>query len=427
MRAHIIAVGNELLEGKTLDTNSHFLTGRLTDAGFRVVGVSVVGDHREAILEALRFAGQRAEYVFITGGLGPTSDDRTKEVLAEHVDRALVLDESVLDDIRALLARRGIRTIGEGNRSQALVLEGCRVIRNGIGTAPGLWIGHQGAVFVAMPGVPFEMQEMMDRQVIPAVQAEAALVPVVQRAVLTTGVPESSLAAMLRDWEAGLGKEGLRLAYLPTPGMVKLRISADGPDRQHDEKRIARQIAALQAIIPDNIFGYDDDTAGAVVGRALRGAGATLATAESCTGGNIARLITAEPGASDYYLGSIIAYANRVKTEALGVDAGLIETHGAVSEQVVVKMAEGVMAKLGADFAVATSGIAGPGGGTQEKPVGTTWIAAASKSRTVSKKFTFGERRHVNIQKSAVAALDMVRRLISEDGRASTPDRGGPR
>jgi nicotinamide-nucleotide amidase len=413
MRAEIIAIGNEILQGRTLDTNSHWLAGVLLETGVDVRHIRVISDKRDAILEALATAEARSMLVIITGGLGPTSDDITKKTLADYFNDELVLDESVLEDIKQFLERRGKSEINALNRSQAEVPSRCEVLRNRVGTAPGMWFEKEGIVFVSTPGVPLEMKEIMTRHVLPKLGQTVELPAVVQRTALTHGIPEAELARRLESWERTLGDEIL-LAYLPTPGVVKVRLTARGKDRERLTALVEEKMETLRREVGDDIFGYDDQSLEEVVGDMLATRNATVATAESCTGGTIAARLTSVPGASRYYLGSIVSYANEVKCEQLGVDPKILEAKGAVSREVVEQMARGVRDKMKADFSVAVSGIAGPDGGTEEKPVGTVWIAAASKEKTVSKRFQFGERRETNIDKSAHAALDMLRRLIKE-------------
>lgn len=411
MRAHILSIGDEILLGEILDTNSAWLADRLTGIGIQVERILSVGDRRSAIINALASGVGSADIIVLTGGLGPTSDDVTTATLAELCDVELVRDADVAADIEAFLRRRGIDTLSQQNNSQTLVPRGCRVLRNGCGTAPGIWLEKRGTAIVALPGVPHEMKEMVDRQVVPIIKERFDLPPWVRRTVLTAGIPEARLAEMLEGWEGALPNE-IRLAYLPSPGIVKLRLTATGGDRKALQQMIDEPIRQLEPILGNDIFGANEDTMAEVVGRLLRGKGATLATAESCTGGNIAHLITSVPGSSDYYVGSILSYADRVKCDALGVDPTTIEEHGAVSREVVEQMAAGVRNRLNSDYSIATSGIAGPGGGTDEKPVGTTWIAVASPKGITARRFLFGELRDVNIQKSSITGLDMLRRAL---------------
>ncbi len=420
VRAEIIAIGNELLQGQTPDTNSGWMAKALLSIGVEVSAVRIIGDDPRAIRRALSGIGE-ADIVLITGGLGPTSDDLTKAVLADFFEDELVTDEAVLDDIRRFLERRGRTDISDLNRAQALVPSRCTVLRNRCGTAPGMWFENDRTIFISMPGVPFEMKEMVREQVIPRIERAFERPAIVQRTALTFGIPEAALAARLSDWEAALPPE-LTLAYLPAPSGVRVRLTARGRDRQPLSELMDDRFGALEEILEADLYGYDDQTLERTVGRLLTARGATVATAESCTGGSIARLLTSIPGSSDYYLGSVVSYANEIKQRLLGVDPQVLAARGAVSREVVEQMARGALARMGTDYAVATSGIAGPGGGTREKPVGTTWIAAASSHTIVSKRYQFGELRHVNIDRSSYTALDMLRRLIIETGQERTDE-----
>jgi nicotinamide-nucleotide amidase len=415
MRAEIIAIGNEILKGHITDTNSRWLARTLLGVGIEVECITVVGDTSGQIEEALAAAASRAALVLVTGGLGPTSDDVTKETLAAYFNDTLVLDEGVYDDVREFLQRRGKSEVSELNRAQALVPSRCTVLRNRCGTAPGMWFEDRGTVVVSMPGVPEEMREMVQSLVVPKLKETFALPAVIERTALTHGVPEAELAQRLEAFEAGLDGR-VQIAYLPSPGAIRVRLTARGMDRGAVAALVDGEVKRLEAVIGDDIFGYDDDTLEQVVGRLLVEQSATVSTAESCTGGSIARLLTAVPGSSRYYVGSVISYANEIKQAHLGVDPATLARHGAVSREVVEQMARGVLERMGTDFAVATSGIAGPDGGTEDKPVGTTWIAAASRYQIVSRRFRFGELRGPNIERSSYTALNLLRRLIVETG-----------
>ncbi len=417
MKARITAIGNEILIGQVVDTNSNWLAKKLTAIGFDIEQITAISDTPEAIGNALISAEGRVALSCFTGGLGPTSDDITRSVFTDYFGTELVLDEAVLQDVTAFLERRGRTDITALNRDQAMVPKNAVVLRNPVGTAPGSWFERSGTIFVSMPGVPYEMKQIMRESVLPRLVSRASLqLPVIhQKTVLTFGIPESDLSMRIAEWEAGL-KE-ISLAYLPSPAGVRLRLTCQGADRAQLEKKLEREIAALHRIIPGDIYGYDEDNLAKVVGEMLLEKGATLATAESCTGGEIARQITANPGASRYYVGSVVAYALEVKVGILGVDPEDLERDGAVSQSVVEAMAKGARNHLGANYAVAVSGIAGPDGGSLEKPVGTVWIAAASAETVVSRRFQFGERRDVNIARSAAWALNMIRQLLTSDGK----------
>lgn len=411
--AEIITIGDEILIGQTVDTNSAWIGGRMSKIGIPVNRIVSIPDRPEEICQAVEEAFVRAEVVLITGGLGPTSDDRTKQTLAGFFGSRLILNESVLEDIRQLLAMRHV-PMNDLNRSQAMVPDNCRVIRNRSGTAPGMWFERDGRVLVSMPGVPYEMKAMMESLVLNDLKALFKTPPFIHRTVMTTGIPESQLALTLQDWEKTL-PESVKLAYLPSPGIVKLRLSGYGPDPDPVLKLINGLIARLPALIPEAIFGFDETSLEETVGILLRKNGLTLSAAESCTGGYLAHLVTRIPGSSDYFKGSIIAYSNEIKTKFLDVPFEMLVEHGAVSEPVVRQMAQAARLCMDSDYALAISGIAGPAGGTPDKPVGTTWIAVAGPQGIYSSLFRLGEHRERNIRRAALAALNRLRISILKD------------
>jgi nicotinamide-nucleotide amidase len=413
MTVEIITIGDELLIGQVIDTNSAWIAEQLNMIGIRVYQITSISDNREHILNTLKEAETRAEIILITGGLGPTKDDITKLTLCEYFKTKLVFNEEAYKNIENLFILRGFK-VTELNRLQAEVPENCTPLMNSNGTAPGMWFAQNNRIFVSMPGVPFEMKTMMTGQVIPRLASMFDSVYIVHKTILTQGVGESFLAKTIEEWENAL-PENIKLAYLPQPGLVRLRLTAIGNDKTELLAILEEQDQKLRKIIPDFIFGYNDDTMELVVGMLLRKLKMTVSTAESCTGGYIAHLITEVPGSSDYFIGSVVAYANKIKKDELGVKAESLERYGAVSEAVVCEMAEGIRKKFRTDFSVATSGIAGPDGGTKEKPVGTTWIAVATPEKVVSQKFLFGEHRGRNIQKAALAALNMLRMELLKD------------
>ena len=410
MKAEIISIGDELLIGQVINTNASWIGEQLTMAGIKVYQAVSIADDQDHIFEALSLAGKRADVILITGGLGPTKDDITKKTLCDFFGSKLVFNEQVFEDVKAIFRVRGRQVTGL-NRMQAEVPDNCTVIRNVHGTAPGMWFEKDGKIFVSMPGVPFEMKPMVTEHIIPQLQKRFHLPAIYHKTVLTQGVPESEMAAMIEDWENSLPPD-IKLAYLPQPGIVRLRLTASGRNRNELVKIVENEILRLKEIIGEYIFGFDTDTLEEVVGGLLRKKGKTVSTAESCTGGYIAHLITSISGSSDYYKGSVVSYANEAKQEVLGVNKEDIEKLGAVSEPVVKQMAAGVRKKLRTDYAVATSGIAGPTGGTDEKPVGTTWIAVATPVKVIAKQFHFGEHRGRNIRRAALMALDMLRKEI---------------
>ncbi|NCA85167.1 MAG: competence/damage-inducible protein A [Clostridia bacterium] len=407
MKAEIITIGDELLIGQVVDTNSAWMAEQLNLVGLQVHQITSISDDRSHILSALTLAAQRANVILITGGLGPTNDDLTKPTLCEYFDTPLIFHQPTFDHIEQLFGQRGY-AMSEVNRHQADVPQSCTVIPNLNGTAPGMWFEHQRVIYVSMPGVPFEMKPMMLNEILPRLLKRFEGSFILHRTVLTQGIGESALAETIETWENSL-PANIKLAYLPQPGMVRLRLTATGDDKQALAATLQHQIDKLLKTIPDLIFGFNDDSLESVVGQLLLQKHRTISTAESCTGGYLAHLITSVAGSSTWYMGSVVAYHNRIKMQALAVPKKMLEAHGAVSQQVVEAMAQGIRTSFGTDYALAVSGIAGPDGGSAEKPVGTTWIALATTQGVTSRKFLFGEHRQRNIRKAALAALNMLR------------------
>jgi nicotinamide-nucleotide amidase len=410
MKAQIITIGDELLIGQTIDTNSAWIGAELSKAGFDVVRKVTVHDRRPDILKVLTEVEGESDVIIITGGLGPTSDDITKPALCEFFNTRLVINNEVLAMVENMMLRRNF-PMNENNRRQAEVPESCRVLTNAAGTAPGMWFEKERTIFISLPGVPSEMKYIMNQHVMPALKKRFTSQFIIHRNIMTYGAPEAKLAEMLESFEAGL-PENIKLAYLPSSGIIKLRLTGTGANQGKIEESVKEQVKRLYSIIPELIYGENEESLEMVIGKLLRDKKKTLCTAESCTGGNIAHMITSVPGSSDYFKGSVIAYANSIKTELLGIDEKLIEKYGAVSEPVVISMAEGARRLLKADFAVATSGIAGPDGGTIEKPVGMLWTAVASESGTIAEKHTLGTDRIINITRFTTVALNMLRKQI---------------
>ncbi len=410
MLLDIISIGDELLIGQTLNTNAYWISQQLNAIGFEIRQHITISDKADVIKNTVDDSLNQVDVVLITGGLGPTNDDLTMPVLNDYFGGKLIKDETVYNDIEQLITSRGYE-MNENNQKQALVPDVCTPVRNAHGTAPGLWFERANKVVVAMPGVPYEMRAMVEHTVIPKLKERYSLPEIVHRMVYTQGVPEAKLAELLADWENNL-PEAIKLAYLPSPGRVKMRLSSKGQERSSLEQAIEQQVEKLQALIGDYIYEAEEGNIAETIGKLLLKQNATVATAESCTGGCIAHLITAIAGSSDYYKGSVVSYANEVKINELGVNANDIEQYGAVSQQVVEQMARGVQQRLNTDYAVATSGIAGPTGGTDEKPVGTVWMAVATPNGVISQKQVFGKQREVNIERSAIAALGMLRKEL---------------
>ena len=403
MNAIIITIGDEILLGQILDTNSRYIASGLTGLGVEVVEMLSVPDKREEIYETVDYAMQKADLIIVTGGLGPTKDDVTKKVLAEYFGSRLVMNEEAMGWLKELLGGRGI-ALNENNRSQAILPDNCRILRNYKGTASGMWFERGWKSLISLPGVPFEMEHLMQTYVLPDLKVKYPHLQLRFRMLKVYDIPESELAQRLEGWENAL-PDGLQLAYLPSPGWVRLRLTAKG----EAVKRLGEYYEGLKTVL--NGLNYTEGEEGALekqFGEILRDKGVTISTAESCTGGYIAHLITSVAGSSAYFKGSVVSHADEVKIKVLGVNPSDIEARGVVSETVVIQMAEGVRKLLGTDYAVSTSGIAGPDGGTPEKPVGTVWIGVATPDKTFARKFVFSFTRERNIAKAAAKALELV-------------------
>ena len=405
MNAGIIIIGDEILIGQVVDINSSWISREMNKIGFRTETVITVGDDGKSISDAIDKCLEVADVVFMTGGLGPTKDDITKKVICEKFGTELVLNEAVLANVAEMLGRRGI-ALTENNRGQALVPAIAKVINNAVGTAPGIMMERNGKLLFSMPGVPFEMRYLMEHEIIPLIKKHYNLKPVFHKTLLLTGIAESILAEKISDWEDSLAKN-VRLAYLPAYSSIRLRLSVYEPD-DTTESYIDSKVEELKRIVPENIIAYEDIKLEELVGKLLKNRHCTVATAESCTGGKVASLITSVSGSSEYYKGSVVSYCNEVKADVLGVSRADLEKYGAVSSTVAEQMASGVRSLLKTDYAVATTGIAGPTGGSEEKPVGTVWIAVASPTKVVSRKYVFGKDRAINIERFAASALSML-------------------
>lgn len=412
MHAEIITIGEELLIGQVINTNAAWLAERLNESGIMVKQVSVVSDTEPEILRILGETFERSPLILMTGGLGPTRDDVTKLALCRFFDTELVINEEVLEDIRAIFSRRNL-SLTELNRQQALVPQGAKIVRNPNGTAPGLIFEREGRICVAMPGVPYEMKAMVEDHILPELKKRQKQQFILHRTILTQGIGESFLSEIIADWENNL-PPFIKLAYLPSPGMVRLRMSASGTYERELKKALSGEEGKLAKLIPQYIWGFDRDTLEEVIGRLLTERGMTLSTAESCTGGFLAHKVTSVAGSSAYFRGSLVAYSNDLKTRFLWINEKLISKHGAVSKEVVEAMALNGCEVMSSDFCLATSGIAGPGGATPEKPVGTVWIALAFKDKVKSKLLHLGDQRDRNIARASLAALAMLREKILE-------------
>ncbi len=412
MKAAIITIGDELLIGQTVDTNSAWMGAELSKAGFDVVRMTSIHDRREDILYTLNESAGKTDVILITGGLGPTSDDITKQTLCEYFNTKLIISNEVLSMIENMMHHRKF-AMNDNNRRQAEVPESCTVLKNAAGTAPGMWFEKDGTIYISMPGVPYEMKYLMNEHVLPELIKRFTSQVIIHRNIMTYGTFEAKLAEILTDFESGLPAK-IKLAYLPTSGVIKLRLTGTGNNRADIQSLIDQQAEKLYKIIPEFIYGEDEESLEMVIVNLLRKINKTLSAAESCTGGEISRLITSVPGSSACYYGSVIAYSNSVKTELLEVDVDLIIKHGAVSEEVVREMAIGARRKFNSDFAVATTGIAGPDGGNEIKPVGTVWIAVASEKGVITEKHVFGNDRNTNIRRFSLAALNLLRKQIND-------------
>lgn len=410
IKAEILAIGDELLYGQTMDTNSHFISGELDKIGIKVVRRTTVGDVEGEILQAFAEAEARADVVIITGGLGPTKDDLTKPCLAKYFNCGIRIHPEALLEVTEFFRQRG-RELTELNRQQAALPECCEKITNPFGTAPGMWFDQRDKIFVSMPGVPYEMRHMVDEQVIPRLKKKFKMPVIVHQMIRTAGIGESFLAEKIAPWEESLPPH-IRLAYLPGEGGVKLRLTAIGDDRVAIGKELESLREAIVPLAGQFIFGWTEDPLEVVVGSHLTELKLTLSVAESCTGGYLSHLITSVPGSSAYFLGSVVAYASSVKTMELGVRPETLQQYGAVSEQTIREMAAGVRERFGTDIGVATSGVAGPGGGTPEKPVGTVWIAYADQQEVIAKKLQLSQDRIVNIKLTATAVLNLIRQHV---------------
>ena len=407
MKATIVTIGDEILIGQIVDTNSVSIAKKLNNIGITIAEKLSIGDSKEAIISTLQRAMQNSEVVIITGGLGPTKDDITKHTLAQMFNSQLIYNDTEGEHVRALLARRGIE-FTELNRGQAMLPECCTVLHNAHGTAPGMWFDTpEGGVVVSLPGVPFEMEHLMEDEVIPRLKERYTLQSIVHSTLITRGIPESILAERISSWEDAL-PDYLHLAYLPAPNVVRLRLSAYDVEKEQASREIESRFNDLRKIIGDNIVGYEGSSVEAQIHDILIKRGKSLAIAESCTGGMIASKFTAMAGASNYLLGGVVAYSNDIKCNILGVNRDDIECFGAVSEVVALEMAEGVRRITGADYAIATTGIAGPGGGSKHKPVGTVWMAIATPNGSRAMMRNSGTDRGQIISRASAYAIEML-------------------
>ncbi len=412
MKVHIITVGDEILIGQIIDSNSAWIGKQLNTNGAAVERILSVGDRHEEIIEAISTSLSRADVVLMTGGLGPTKDDITKKAIADYFGVDMVFSESSYDHISQFFAQLN-RTPSEVHRLQCFMPQNAILLPNKMGTAPGMWFAAENGrrILISMPGVPYEMQYLMSEEVLPRLRKHFPGRPMGHRTLRTAGEGESKIAERLDDFENQL-PEGMKLAYLPNLGQVRLRLSYSDHSQEAVNALLDAKANELKALIPDILYGYDEEDLEQVLGRLLKSRGLSLGTAESCTGGYVAHRLTAIPGASDYFQGSVIAYSNEIKMKVLGVDSAILETHGAVSEATVRAMVQGLLNTLPVDIAVAISGIAGPTGGTPDKPVGTIWIAVGNSEHTHARLVKAGKDRKKNIEFAGVMAIEMTRRFV---------------
>lgn len=409
MNAQIITIGDEILIGQIVDTNSAWIAKELNKLGISVSKIISIGDDASEIQQTITEALHSSKIVIITGGLGPTNDDITKNVLCQIFNSELVLNSYVLENIKFLLDKRNI-PLNENNRSQALVPDKAKVLNNLIGTAPGLMFEKNDKILFSLPGVPYEMKYIFSEHVINELQNKFQLLSNFHKTILTARLAESVLAEKIQEWENSIPKN-IKLAYLPSPGFIRLRLSKNNADKAEIET-INLLVEKLKTLIPENIIATEDIRLEEVLGNLLKQNNKTICTAESCTGGKIASLITGIPGSSAYFEGSIIAYSNQIKVKELSVNPETLQIHGAVSEQTVIEMAENIRKKFNTDYSVAVSGIAGPDGGSKQKPVGTIWIAVSNTEKTLTKKLLFPFDRITNIERTANTALLLLINFI---------------
>ena len=416
MRAHLLSIGDELLIGQTINTNAAWMGKHLTEEGWRVSGVVVLPDDASAIKREIDRGLESADAVLITGGLGPTKDDLTKHVLAEHFGTKLVMHNDIAEQIQDWFESRNVPFL-EVNRLQAMLPLDCAVLPSPLGTASGMWFDRpEGKVVVSMPGVPYEMEGLMRNEVLPRLRQHFKLPTTLYQTIVTAGIGESSLAALVSQWEDSLEAKGVSLAYLPSPGQVKIRLGVKGAteDRESLQHLLDAGVSAFETLAKDYVIGRGEQGLPEAVLSLLKQRDETVSTAESCTGGAVAAMLTSVPGSSASFLGSIVAYDNAVKVNQLGVSCSNLEKNGAVSEAVVLDMAVGARQRLGTDWAVATSGIAGPSGGTPEKPVGTVWMAIAGPNGAHAWCHRFGNQRERIIQRASRRILTHLHECLRE-------------
>ena len=412
MKAAIITIGDEILIGQIVDTNSAFIAKSLDRIGVEIYEMISISDSKQHILETFEKFQNKVDLVLITGGLGPTKDDVTKKTFCDYFGDELIVNKEVEEHVIELIERVMNRKASQINKDQALVPSKCTVLHNKVGTAPGMWMKKENTVFISLPGVPYEMKYLVENEIIPKVVREYKRPYILHKTILTYGQGESLVAERIENWENNL-PDFIKLAYLPSPGRVRLRLSAKGIDKEFLEKAIAENVISLSKIIGDIIVGYDDDeTIETIVGHLLRQQNKTISTAESCTGGKIAQILTSVSGASNYFKGSVVSYATETKISVLGLSEELIKEHSVVSAAVVKQMAINVKRMMKTDYAIATTGNAGPTKGDSNAEVGTVFIALATPNEVIIEEFNFGQPREKVIDRTVIKSMEMLRKEI---------------
>lgn len=412
MKAAIITIGDEILIGQIVETNSTFIAKSLDRIGVEVCEMISISDNKQHILDTFAKFQNTVDVVIITGGLGPTKDDITKKTFCDYFDDELVVNDKVLQHVTELIERFYKRPINQMNKDQALVPSKCTVLQNQVGTAPGMWIKKENTVFVSLPGVPYEMKYLIENEIIPKIVSEYKRPYIIHKTILTYGQGESMVAERIENWENNL-PEFIKLAYLPSPGRVRLRLSARGVNKKVLEKAIEENVISLAKIIGDIIMGFEDDeTIEIVIGRLLKQQNKTISTAESCTGGKIAQVLTSVSGASNYFIGSIVSYATETKVTVLGIPKKIIKEHSVVSAEVATAMALSIKNIMKTDYAIATTGNAGPSKGDSNAEVGAVFIALATPKEVIVEEFNFGQPREKVIDRTVTKSLEMLRKEI---------------
>ena len=413
MKVSIITIGDEILIGQIIDTNSAWMAQQLNQVGASIEAIYSVSDTQEGIVNALKEALANTDVLLLTGGLGPTKDDITKKTIATFLDTDLYFHEPTWERIQKLFSARNI-PLRPAHKEQCFMPSNAQILLNKKGTAPGMWMEHHGKIIVSMPGVPYEMKYLMEYEVIPKLKTIFPGTPIAHETILTAGQGESTIATNIQEVGDKLPSH-IKLAFLPGLGKVRVRLSARGDNQTAIEEELKTYKAEIQALIPELIYGYGEDTLEAAIGQMLKKRQLTIGTAESCTGGLLAHQIVSVSGASSYFEGSVVAYSNRLKKALLGVTETTLVKHGAVSEETVIEMAKGALKTLGTNIAVSVSGIAGPGGGTPDKPVGTIWLAIADAERYETKKLQIGKDRAINMEYTCIAALNLIRLFLKKN------------